>query len=223
MTETLTAFDLLVLLILVGSFLVALFRGFTTMVLTVAAWIGAILATLYLSPPASRLLAGVVEPAALAGGIAIALVFILSAVGFKMAANLIGRRVRSGPVGLLDRSLGAALGLFLGALLVSTAYLAFASVWPERRHPDWIVEARTRPLVSWGAAMVAKTGPELFADLEETPRGEALIERWRRTYDTGRERTRELGETVYDEAARQLMEQKLEELQKTGGESKPEG
>lgn len=223
MTESLTGFDVLVLLILAGSFLFALFRGFTTMVLTVFAWIGAILVTLYGSPAASRLLGGMVEPPALAGGLAIALVFILSLIGFKLLANLVGRRVRSGPAGLLDRSLGAALGLFLGALLVSTFYLAFASVWPERRHPDWIVEARTRPLVAWGAAMVAKTGPELFADLEETPRGEALIESWRKNYDAGREQARELGETVYDEASRRLMEQKLEELQKTGGESKPDG
>lgn len=212
MSESLTAFDVIVLLILGASFLYALVKGLTTMLLTVAAWIGAIVITLYGMPAVSGLARRVIEPATLADFIALPVLFLASLIGLKLLADFIGRRVRTSPVGLLDRSLGAALGLLLGAVLVSSAYLFFSSILDERRHPDWMREARLKPLVAYGAVMVGQLGPDLVARLEESDRGEDLMESVRESYGRGRDQVRQQVETAYDAAQRRLLEEKLEEL-----------
>ncbi len=214
MPESWTAFDVIVLLIVGGSLLYALFRGFTTMVLTVFAWLGAILVTLYGMPPVSAFAQRFIAPPTLANFIALPVLFVGALVLFKMIANAIGRRVRRGPVGLLDRSLGAALGLVLGIVLVSASYLFFAGIVPERHHPDWVQKARLRPLVAYGATMLAKTGPELFARIGETPSGDALIETVKRNYRAGRKQAESLRDVGYDAVERRLMEEAVRAAEK---------
>ncbi|RMD90381.1 MAG: CvpA family protein [Alphaproteobacteria bacterium] len=209
-----TAFDVIVLLIIGGSVLHAVFRGFTTMVLTVLSWLAAILVTLYAMGPVSALAGRLIEPPALASFIALPVLFIASLMVFKAIANSLGRRMRTGPVGLLDRSLGAALGLGLGMLLVSAGYLFFAGIVPERHHPDWVKTASLRPLVAYGATMLAKTGPQLFARIGETPSGEALVESMKRNYDAGKKKVETIRDVGYDAAARRLMEEAVKAAEK---------
>jgi len=231
MAESLTAFDVIVLLIVGASFLYALTKGLTTMLLTMAAWLGAILVTLYGMPAVSDLARGLIEPDTLADFIALPVLFLVTLILFKLVADFVGRKVRTSPVGLLDRSLGAGLGLLLGAVLVSSGYLFFSSVLAERHHPDWMREARLKPLVSYGAIMVGELGPDLVSRLEESERGDELMDRMRESYGQGRDGVREAAETAYDAAERRLLEEKLEELmaergsapQSGGGEDEPDG
>jgi len=212
MSQSLTAFDVIVLLVMGATFLYALLKGMTTMLLTVAAWIGAILVTLYGMSAVSGFARSIIEPPTLADFVALPVLFLLSLVGFKLLADFVGRRVRSGPAGLLDRSAGAALGLLLGGVLVSSSYLFFSSVLDESRHPDWVREARLKGLVAYGAEMVAKTGPEIVARLEEGDEAGVLMERMRESYGRGRDSLQAATETAYDEAQRRLLREKLEEL-----------
>ena len=220
MSQSLTAFDVVVLLVMGASFLYALLKGLTTMLLTVAAWIGAILVTLYGMSTVSGFARSFIEPPTLADFIALPVLFLLSLVAFKLLADFIGRQVRSSPVGLLDRSAGAALGLLLGAVLVSSGYLFFSSVLDERRHPDWVRNAQLKGLVAYGAEMVAKTGPDLVARLDEGEDSGVLMERMRESYGRGRDRLQAATETAYDEAQRRLLREKLEELM---AEEQPSG
>ncbi|GAK33761.1 hypothetical protein JCM17846_06040 [Iodidimonas nitroreducens] len=225
MSESMTAFDILVLIVMAGFFLYAIFRGFTTMLLSVLAWIGAILITLYAMPMVSRFARDLIEPPTLADFIALPVLFIASLVILKIVANFIGGRVRSGPVGFLDRSLGAALGLILGAILISSTYLFFSATLGEKRYPDWVQQARFKPIVAYGATMVAKTGPEIFRTVEQDRTGEALLQQMRKSYDSGSQRLRDVVEPAYEDAQRQMMNQKLEELLKSQDDtpnSKPE-
>ncbi len=221
MSETWTAFDVIVLLIVGGSLLYALFRGFTTMALTVFAWLGAILFTLYGMPPVSAFAQRFIEPPTLASFIALPVLFVGALVVLKMIANAIGRRVRQGPVGLLDRSLGAALGLGLGLILMSASYLFFAGIVPERHHPDWVRKARLKPLVAYGATMLAKTGPKLFARIGETPSGDDLIETVKRNYRAGKKKAESLKEIGYDAVERRLMEEAVRAAEKDRAPSEP--
>ena len=221
MPETWTAFDVIVLLIVGGSLLYALFKGFTTMALTVFAWLGAILVTLYGIGPVAAFARGFITPPTLADFIALPVLFLSVLVLLKIIANAIGRRVRRGPVGVLDRSLGAALGLGLGIILVSAGYLFFAGVVPERHHPDWVQKARLRPLVAYGATMLAKTGPKLFARIGETPSGDALIETVKRNYTAGRKQAESLRDIGYDAMERRLMEEAVKAAEESGSPPKP--
>lgn len=212
MTDTLTAFDVIVLLIIGATLLYALLKGFSTMVLTVLAWVGAIAITLYTMPYASDFAQSFIEPATLANVITLPVLFIASLVILKLIASAIGSRIRTGPVGALDRSLGAALGLFLGVVLVSTGYLFFSGVVSEKNQPDWIKNAQLKPLVAYGAAMVAKAGPDLLSKVERDEHGQELLEQMRDTYDTGKKKVRSAAETAYEEQVRSQLDEKLEEL-----------
>lgn len=212
MSESLTAFDVIVLLIVGATFVYALVKGLTAMLLTVAAWGGAVLITLYGLPAVSGFARGMIEPASLADFIALPVLFILSLVILKLIANVAGRTVRASPVGTLDRSLGAFLGLALGAVLVSSGYLFLASILSEKSHPDWVREARLKPLVSYGASVVAQTGPELFRRASEAPESEELIERMRDNYTEAGDKARTLSETAYEDLQRRLMDRKIREL-----------
>lgn len=220
MSNSLTAFDIIVLLIIGGAVLYALLKGFTTMLLSVAAWAGAIILTLYAMPVASAFARSFIEPPTLADVIALPVIFLITLVALKLVAGFVGGKVKASPVGFLDRSLGAALGLFLGILLVSTAYMVFAGVLAEKRHPDWVKQAQLKPLVVFGAAMVAKIGPDLFNRIEEDKTGRQLIDSAKTGYAKGKESLKSTAETVYQEQQRQVMDEKIEELLKSGGKDK---
>lgn len=220
MTDALTAFDIIVLVIVAITVIYALVKGLTTMLLTVLAWLGAILVTLYATPYATKFAQGFIEPATLANVIALPILFIGSLIIFKLIASAIGSRVRRGPIGALDRSLGAALGLFLGAILISTGYLFFSAVISENNQPDWIRDAQLKPLVAYGAAMVAKTGPDLFSRVEKTDEGRELINQVRGKYSEGKTKVRSAAETAYEEQVRRQLDQKLEDLMKAQEDKK---
>lgn len=160
--EELTAFDIVILLVLGISFLVSLVRGFTTMALSFAAWFGAAIITLYAFSPASGLVQTYISSKSLADLITLIGLFLISVIVLRLLANLIGSSVRSSAVGFLDRSLGGLVGLVLGALFLSIGYLLFTGIVAEEDQPDWVREAKFQPLIAYGAEMVAVIGPDLL-------------------------------------------------------------
>ncbi len=152
--ETLTAFDVAVLVIIGLSTLFAFGRGFTTVALSFGAWIGSLFATVFgftLAKPYGR---EYISPPELADIITLAVIFFLSLFILKQIAEWIGGMVKDSPVGLLDRSLGALFGLLRGMVIISIAYLGFSKIFNEDNSPEWVQTAQTRPLVAWGANMV---------------------------------------------------------------------
>jgi len=212
METSFTAFDVIVLLIMAGSLIYALLKGFTTMLLTLGAWIGAIIVALYVGPPVLEIARDIISPDWLADVIALPVLFLTALVLLKLLADAIGRRVRGGPVGSLDRSLGALLGLFLGSLLVSSGYLLYSTLQSPEDQPDWVQNARLRSLTAYGAAMVAEVGPDLYRSVEDRTEGTDLIERLRGAHEAGSEKLRDLGEAAYDARARQALDREIEQI-----------
>ncbi|UTW54099.1 CvpA family protein [Kordiimonas sp. SCSIO 12610] len=152
--ETLTAFDITVLVIIGFSTLFAFGRGFTTVALSFGAWIGSLFATVFGFTLAKPYIRDYITPPELADIIGLAAIFFLSLFLLKQIAEWVGGMVKDSPVGLLDRSLGALFGLLRGMVIVSIAYLGFSKIFNEDNAPDWVQNAETRPLVAWGANMV---------------------------------------------------------------------
>ena len=44
--------------------------------------------------------------------------------------------------------------LLRGIVIVSLLYFGFVKLFPGKDHPDWMEEARLKPLVAWGAEML---------------------------------------------------------------------
>ena len=155
-----TVFDLVVLLVLAISALLAFLRGFVHEVLAVLAWLGAIFAVFYglpyVRPYAQDLIANPLIADVAAG----AFIFIMALIVFSILTRLMTDRVKGSALNALDRSLGFLFGLARGAVLVCLAYIALQWMMPPGRQPAWLAEARTLPLVASGADTLRRLVPD---------------------------------------------------------------
>jgi membrane protein required for colicin V production len=155
-----TSADLIIIAILALSALLAFMRGFVREVLSIGAWVGAALATIYGFPilqPYARKYIEVALFADIAAGVAI---FVVALIILTVLSHALSRNVRSSALGAVDRSLGLLFGLVRGAVLVCLAYLVMAWAIPQEDRPTWVAEARTLPLVQQGASLLLKILPE---------------------------------------------------------------
>ena len=153
--------DLAVIVVLLLSALLAFTRGMVAEVLSVAAWVGAALITLNALPHVLPIAQNYihVEMAAYAAS-AVAL-FVVSLVFLTILGRVVSRGVQNSGLSALDRSLGFVFGLLKGAILASVAYLFFAWLVPNpAEHPAWLQNAKTRPMLVAGAAMIYEVMPE---------------------------------------------------------------
>ncbi len=147
----LTAADGAVAVVLLLSGLLAFSRGLVQEVLSVGAWVGAIVAVVFglplVRPTANALIK---EPllADVAGGAAL---FILALIVLSLLTRAIARGVKGSQLNAVDRSLGFVFGLARGAFIVCLAYLAISWLVPAAEQPVWLRQAKSMPLVETGA------------------------------------------------------------------------
>lgn len=159
--------DLVIIVILVASALFAFVRGLVHEMLSVTAWLGAIIATVFAWShvvPYVRQLISIKIIADIAAGVGI---FILVLVLLSILTHWFASRVRESSLGALDRTLGLLFGLLRGAVLVCIAWILVSLALPREEHPPWITEARALPLVEEGAyRLIALVPPGLIPALE---------------------------------------------------------
>ena len=177
----LTALDILVVLLVGAGLVLGLLRGFVAEILSLFAWILAILALSYFHEPVSRLLEGPVGSGAwlLAFILVFGIVFVLG----KLASRRLGGRVRRSVVGPIDRLLGGAFGALKGLIVATLVFLAlnfvFDMMWGRTaERPLWMSESRTWPLLETSGAAVsdlveARRGPAAEPDAAEASQGGA--------------------------------------------------
>lgn len=151
--SSLTAFDIGVIMLVGLSTLFAFGKGFATVALSLGAWVGAFAAVIFGYTFAEPYGQDLISPPELANIITIIALFFVTLLILKQVANLVGGAIKSGPIGFLDRSLGALFGLLRGMVIVSLLYFGFVKIFPDKDVP-WIENAKTKPLVAWGAEML---------------------------------------------------------------------
>jgi len=155
-----TVADLVVLAVLLISAAIAFVRGFVHEVLSIAAWVGAAIGTLYafsLVQPYARDLIAIDLLADIGAGVAI---FLAILIVLAVITRLLARRVQNSALGALDRSLGLVFGLARGAVILAAAWLVIVWALPEPAdRPAWINEAKSRRLVAAGGAALAAVLP----------------------------------------------------------------
>ncbi|MGF1608226.1 MAG: CvpA family protein [Kiloniellales bacterium] len=152
--------DLAVIAVVVVSGIFAFVRGFVHELLAIGAWIGAAIVTVLALPhllPYARQIIAVQLAADIGAGVAL---FLFVLIALSILTHWLARRVRESSLGALDRSLGLVFGLLRGAVIVCLAWIALLWAIPRQDHPDWITEARTRPLVEQGAEALIGLLPE---------------------------------------------------------------
>jgi membrane protein required for colicin V production len=156
----LTGLDALVFAILLISGGFAYIRGFVHELLTLVAWAGAALTTLYgfeYVVPVARDMISVRAVADIGTGLVI---FVAVLVVLTILTRLLARRVQDSSLSTLDRSLGLVFGVLRAALLLSFIWVLVAWAVPRDDFPEWISEARTLPLIETGAGLLYALVPE---------------------------------------------------------------
>jgi membrane protein required for colicin V production len=162
-----TVVDVVVVVVLLGSAGFAFLRGFVQEVLSITSWVGAVFATLYgfsTLQPLFRSQIGIAWVADVATG---ATLFLVTLLALSLMTKQVSDRVRRSAMNSVDSSLGFVFGLGRGAILLSLAFLSVAWLFDRPEHyPSWLAEARTRPWLERGAAVLKGLAPEGFGQAE---------------------------------------------------------
>jgi membrane protein required for colicin V production len=179
---SLTAFDVVALAIIVLSALLSLVRGATREALTIASWVGAIVAAWYGYGYAQDLARMTIDTGWLADAAALVVVLVVPLIALKVLATMLADRLpANGAFGTFDRIAGVVFGLARGAILVCAFYLGLTMLIEPDRHPGWIQEATVLPYVQEGAHLIADLLPKGVEEGREAAetiqrRGQALLE-----------------------------------------------
>ena len=154
------SFDLAVLGVIALSAIFAFARGLVREALSIVAWVGAALITLYGFSQVYGLVVRFVTTPLLADLIAGAGLFVISLIALTILTGYFARFVESSALSPIDRTLGLIFGLARGAFLVSLAYLMLDISLPQNDRPGWINQAKSEPFLAQGAELLRSALPE---------------------------------------------------------------
>jgi membrane protein required for colicin V production len=159
-----TLLDVVLIVVMLVSALLAMIRGFIREVLSIASWIAAAVVTIYfypkLLPIAQQHVANdIVAKGIVIGGLFLGTLIVVSIITIKISDKILDSRI-----GALDRTLGFIFGLGRGLIIVVVAYLFFDWLVPDRSKPDWVMKAKSKVVLS-------STGGWLKAQLPDDPEG----------------------------------------------------
>ena len=162
-----TLLDIILLIVMLISGLLAMIRGFMREILSIGAWGVAAVVTLFsysrVLPVAKQYFNSDMVAAALsAGGDFLATLLIVSIITARISDMVLDSRV-----GALDRTLGFLFGLGRGLVIVVVAFLFFAWLVPDRSQPDWVRSAKSK-------LVLQNTGQWLMSMLPDDPESTIL-------------------------------------------------
>ena len=140
-------FDLVVLGVFSLAALIGLVIGFTRGSLFVLSWFVAIVTTLYFFPVGYDIASGILEQTWAINLTASLIPFLLVMTVMSIISHRISRLISQGKHSDLDRVFGLMAGLVAGAAVLSVAYLPLDSYYTDKVRPDWVLNAKSRPLI----------------------------------------------------------------------------
>ncbi|MCV6546615.1 MAG: CvpA family protein [Cohaesibacter sp.] len=164
-----TLLDGVFLIVLLISAFLAMIRGFVREVLSIGAWLAAAFATIYLFDALLPFVQGylphpLMSQVATATGIFLITLIIVSFITIQISDFVLDSRI-----GALDRTLGFVFGALRGAILMAVAMIFFNWFVPEDHQPNWVAQAKAKPLLN-------QVGEKLINLLPEDPE-EQLMEK----------------------------------------------
>jgi membrane protein required for colicin V production len=164
--------DVIVLVVIGLSALIAFSNGFVNVVLWILSWVGAVVATVYFFPVARPIAERYIAEPLIANVVTAVAIFIVALIVCAVLNQIISRAVRGSAIGAIDRSLGLLLGLVIGAVIVCGAYMLMVWAIPdERDRPQSVAEAKTLPMVQKGADLLRNMVPDYVIE-----KGQAVID-----------------------------------------------
>lgn len=152
-----TQFDLLVAALLLISAAIGFTRGAAREIAALVALVGAAAFAVFGLPVFSPLVRHVVHPDWLGAVATLVLVFLVTYILLRLVGGAFARQIQqSNLIGTLDRSIGLAIGLARGLIVLGALNLMFNAATPKDLQPHWITGATTWPLAqNMGRLLVA--------------------------------------------------------------------
>jgi membrane protein required for colicin V production len=136
--------------ILVGftlvSAMLAMVRGFSREVLSIASWVAAAAAAYFFYPAILPYVQPHIDNAKIAMGVSAAIVFFIALIVVTVITMKLADFIIDSRIGALDRTLGFLYGAARGILVVAVALMFFNWLVGDNP-PIWVKEAKSRPLL----------------------------------------------------------------------------
>lgn len=152
--------DIVIVIVLIISGLLAYFRGLVREVLSLATWIGAALAAYYSFPFAQPYVREIISVKGIADAVTWIALFVVALMILTLLNHVISGRVKESALGTIDRGLGFLFGLARGALLICVAYIVATWFWENDDLTAFVGEPRAMPYVRDGADMLRRVVPK---------------------------------------------------------------
>ena len=162
-----TLLDILLLVVMLISGLLAMIRGFMREILSIGAWGIAALVTLYSYSRVLPIAQSYFSSNTVSAGVTIGSIFLLTLLIVSIVTVRISDMILDSRVGALDRTLGFLFGLGRGLLIVVIAYLFFDWLVPDKGQPTWVSNAKSK-------VVLKSTGDWLKGMLPDDPESTIL-------------------------------------------------
>ena len=167
-----TVLDIIVVVVVLISAMLAMVRGFVREVLSVASWVAAAAAAYLLHKQVLPLVQPYFDSTMVATIVSAAAIFFVALIIASYITMKISDFVIDSRVGAIDRTLGFLFGALRGLLLMIVALWFFNFLVKEP--PRWVAEARTMPLlVSGGDWLIGLLPPDFEQWVQEKIKGGA--------------------------------------------------
>lgn len=176
--DFITLLDGIVIVVMLVSALLAMYRGFLREVLSIASWGAAAAAAFLLHKQALPYVKPYIANDNIALGVTAVGIFVVTLLVVSWITMKISDFVLDSAFGALDRSAGFLFGAARGLLLIVVAMQFFNWFVPGPQQPKWVTAAKSKPIVDY-------LGDRLLAALPENAEEAILQKLKKRPLDDG--------------------------------------
>lgn len=162
--EQLNNLDVVFLVIVGVSALVAIARGVTKELLSIIGWVLAGVSVYYLLPVVDPIMKKYIASEVLSGLVSGMVILIMFCIFWVLAADKISTQIRFSKLSSLDRILGFIFGIFRGVVIVVLLQIMISSLIPEESQKGVFAESRYFKLAGDAAGPIKGLIPEKWFD-----------------------------------------------------------
>ncbi|MGF9562432.1 CvpA family protein [Neorhizobium sp. JUb45] len=142
-----TIFDGIVIGVTLFSAVLAMVRGFSREVLSIASWVGSVAAAYYLYPLILPYAKNYTADDRIALAASVGIVFLIALIIITFITTKIADFIIDSRIGALDRTLGFLFGAARGVLLLVVALAFWNWLVGSQAQPDWVKNAKSKPFM----------------------------------------------------------------------------
>lgn len=166
-----TIFDGIVIGVVLFSAVLAMVRGFSREVLSIASWAGSVAAAYYLYPVLVPYVKNYTSDDRIAIAGSAGIIFLIALIVISFITSRIADFIIDSRIGALDRTLGFLFGAARGILLLVVAVAFWNWLIDVKQRPDWVNNSKSKPFLD---ALVLKLEAVLPTDIEPQIRARIL-------------------------------------------------